>query len=500
MSRIKNSYRSFDDEHLNRAAEAVRKGMSFRNAEKKFGIPKSSIQRKVNNVQQNHFGRPTVFSDLEEKELSQCIALAAEWGFPLTAFDVRCITKKFLDTKGITEPRFKNNMPGKKWITGFFKRQSGELKTRMSNNIKRARAAVTPEMIESYFQELSASLKDVPRKALINYDETSMQDNPGNSKIIVRRNCKHPERIIDFSKSNFSVMFAGTASGVTLPPYVVYKADNLYGSWTEGGPAGTRYNKSKSGWFEGNIFEEWFQTIALPYLRKLGDCRKAIIGDNLASHISVRILEQCKENNIQFILLPPNSTHLCQPLDLAFFSPLKTVWRRQLTEWKLKYKGSIRKDQFPRLLKKTLDELGDHAAKNLIAGFQKSGIAPLNKNKVLTRLPTVSLAEDGSASTAGWMASFEEFLKSTREKETKVNPRRKKIAVTPGKSLTEENVIDELRKKETDTTQKQGGKKNPKKVTRQAGGNKRKHSGKETQKTKKIRGKKNEDDTNMKAT
>ncbi|KAJ4428133.1 hypothetical protein ANN_24147 [Periplaneta americana] len=249
---------------------------------------------------------------------------------------------------------------------------------RQSQNIKRARAAVSPEIIDSYFEELSETLKDVPPEAIINYDETSMQDNPGKSKVNVHRSCKYPERIIDFSKSNFSVMFASTTSGVALSSYVVYKADHLYSTWTEGGPAGTRYNRSKSGWFEGNIFEEWFETIALPYMKKLCDCPKAIIGDNLASHISVR------------------------------------------------------------------------------------------------RLPQVSQAEDDSASAARWTSSFEEFLKNTREKETKVNPRRKKITVTPGKSLTERNVIEELRKNET--AQKRREKENHKKVTHQARRNKRKAS------------------------
>lgn len=120
-------------------------------------------------------------------------------------------------------------------------------------------------------------------------------------------------------------MFSGTASGFALPPYIVYTADNLYNTWMEGGPKGTRYNRSKSGWFEGNIFEDWFEAIALPYLKSLGDGPKAIIGDNLASHISANIVKLCTENNIRFILLPPNSTHLCQPLDLAFLARLSQL-------------------------------------------------------------------------------------------------------------------------------------------------------------------------------
>lgn len=130
---------------------------------------------------------------------------------------------------------------------------------------------------------------------IINYDETNMTDDPGKCKVITRRGCKHPKRILDSSKSSVSVMFAGKASGFLLPPYVVYKAEHLYDSWIDGGPRGTRNNRSKSGWFDGVIFEDWFNKIVLPYFRKFPvDVPKAI-GDNLASHISLSVIDECKK-------------------------------------------------------------------------------------------------------------------------------------------------------------------------------------------------------------
>ena len=33
-------------------------------------------------------------------------------------------------------------------------------------------------------------------------------------------------------------MYAGFADGTLLAPYVVYKAKNMYDSWTTGGPQG----------------------------------------------------------------------------------------------------------------------------------------------------------------------------------------------------------------------------------------------------------------------
>ena len=91
---------------------------------------------------------------------------------------------------------------------------------------------------------------------------------------------------------------------------------------TQGGPKGTQYNRSKSGWFDRVCFDDWFRTIVLPWARKK-DCHKVIIGDNLSSHFSTDVLNLCDQHNISFVCLVPNSTHLTQPLDIAFYGPLK---------------------------------------------------------------------------------------------------------------------------------------------------------------------------------
>ncbi|XP_055533763.1 uncharacterized protein LOC129723520 isoform X2 [Wyeomyia smithii] len=146
---------------------------------------------------------------------------------------------------------------------------------------------------------------------------------------------------MDHSKSSFSVMFAAAADGFVLPPYVVYASVHLYSTWTEGGPKGTRYNRSKSGWFDKVIFEDWFTSMALPYFMNLNnDLPKVIIGDNLASHLSYKVMKSCLENSIRFVFLPPNATHLCQPLDVAYFRPLKQAWRKTLDIWKKQHRGT----------------------------------------------------------------------------------------------------------------------------------------------------------------
>ncbi|XP_072392346.1 uncharacterized protein [Diabrotica undecimpunctata] len=363
-------YRNFSEEQLHKAVEAVRSGISLRKAENKFGIPRCSINRAINGKNTGKVGRPFVLNEVDQNALVMCLCSAGDWGFPLTLYDIRLLVKAFLDRSGRNEHRFKNNMPGRDFVTSFLKHHQNTLSNKMCQNIRGSRAKVDHNAININFYELNQSMEEVLSHSVINYDETNMTDDPGRKKVVVRRRCRHPERIIDFSKSSTSVMFAAAGDRTLLPPYVTYKAENLNNTWTEHGPKGTVYNKSKSGWFTLEIFEDWFRKIALPYFSKQDkEEKKVMIGDNLASHISPYIIEECKKNNIIFILLPPNSTGLTQPLDVAFFCPLKIKWRETLDSWKTKNRGTVSKDTFLRLLKKCLEAMGEkNISQNVISG------------------------------------------------------------------------------------------------------------------------------------
>ena len=134
------------------------------------------------------------------------------------------------------------------------------------------------------------------------------------------------------TKASTSIMFCGSASGTMLPAYVVYKAEHIWSTWMEGGPKNVRYNRSKSGWFDINCFSDWFETVFIPQAKKLVG-KKVIIGDNLNSHFCGTVLKMAQDNNVTFTCLPPNSTHLLQPLDVAFYGPLKRLWRQVLDEF-----------------------------------------------------------------------------------------------------------------------------------------------------------------------
>jgi len=430
------TYKNFSDHDLQRAVALIKNGvLTERQAAEQFGIPKSTINRKRNKKNLKPVGRPCVLSTIEESMLLDGLVTAGKWGFPLTSKDIGFIVKNYLDTEGRKEQRFKDNLPGQDWLKLFLHRHNDVLTVKLCENIKRARVAVSCDTINLFFEELTKTIEGVDPELIINYDETNMTDDPGKKKVVVRRGTKHAECIKDTSKSSTSVMFCGTASGVILPLYVVYKAEHLYNTWTYNGPPGTRYNRSRSGWFDMTLFEDWFFSIVMPYFRKFPDKKKVMIGDNLASHVSTKVIESCKTNNISFVLLPPNSTHLTQPLDVAFFRPLKMKWKKQLDIWKDKNTGVLQKSQFPNILNKTMKELGPNASKNIIAGFEACGIVPLNPENVLKRIP-----RENSFSDDSWLNSFESHLAERRLNVISTNPRKKRVTVPAGKSISELNT------------------------------------------------------------
>ena len=113
-----------------------------------------------------------------------------------------------------------------------------------------------------------------------------------------------------------------------------------------------------------------------------------MLGDNLSSHISPKVIEACEENEIKLVCLPPNSTYITQPLDVAFLKTLKTAWRKIITEYIDSPAGctktSLDKQHFPEFLNKLLSALEPNQASNLQSG-SKCSVYPVNLNELLTK-------------------------------------------------------------------------------------------------------------------
>lgn len=430
---------NYNQEYVQRAVANVRNGnLSIRQAAERYGVPYSTVQRRVQGTHSLKYGRQPVLSEEEESHIVEASMICAQWGFPLRSTDIKIIVQQYLNAQGRTT-RFTDNRPGDDWFKCFLRRNP-TLTIKLAENTKRARAGLSYEVIEEYFQNLKKTLQDVPPENIINYDETNFGDDPGAVKVVTKRGSKHTFRTIDTSKSCTTVMFAIAGDGTLLPPYVVYKAKHMYEGWTENGLEGTRYNRSLSGWFDSDLFEDWFNKIALPYFKKLTG-PKMLLGDNLNSHLTLGVIKKCEENNIRFTLLPPNATHLLQPLDVAYFRPMKRAWKKNLEEWKKKNRGVLPKTLFPQQVKKTIELIGIRSAENCRAGFEACGVIPFNPNRVLQKIPR-NVQPDGTQEQA-WSQAIIDHLEQfkTDSGGKSLQKKGKKVNISPGKSIAAADLI-----------------------------------------------------------
>ena len=170
-----------------------------------------------------------------------------------------------------------------------------------------------------------------------------------NQKCVFKCGVKY--HIMNSTKSATSTMYTANAVGIIMPPYVVYKAEHLWDTWMVGGPKGSRYNRSKSGWFEMKHFQDWFLTFLQPYCKKFSGPKSSlettfqvIFPQMLSKHVKIK----------------KNSIHLCQPLDVVYYGPMKRHWRDILIKWKKTdccKTRSFQKEVFLQLLRMSLPKV-----------------------------------------------------------------------------------------------------------------------------------------------
>ncbi|KAJ8050139.1 Jerky protein-like-like [Holothuria leucospilota] len=381
----KRKYAQYDEDDVKAAIDAVKDGMSQAEASRRFSIPRGTLQNKIKETHSKKVGRPTVLSQDEESVIVMTLAEVAKWGYPMTHEEIKMTIKMYLDKQGRKEGRFKNNLPGDEFIRSFVLRN--QLSYRSPGNIKRARAKVGVEELNNFFKNVREVLVDTEPANIFNFDETNITDDPGLKRVLVPRGIGRVERVQEHSKS-ISIMACGSATGLLLPPFVVYKAQNIYENWTKNGPSGSKYAATKNGWFDRNTFERWFFEIFLPTVSSTPG-KKVLIGDNLASHFSVEVVQAAICSDVYFTALPPNTTHLTQPLDIAVFRPMKVMWKRILDEWRneSRRQGTLPKEVFPSLLAKLWEDVSHVVEKNLQSGFRKAGLCPFNPEEVLKIIP-----------------------------------------------------------------------------------------------------------------
>lgn len=381
--------KEYSSEALIEAVAKVKaKELSSYKAADEYGIPRSTIARHILGIKSSKIGegRPNRFPTHNEEELVHLVKAYAEFGFGLQKKEFMEIVIAYVEKTGL-EDKFKDGKPGDEWYQNFMKRWKHEISLRTPELLTLTRAlACNKTVVDAWFKLVKHTLEkldilDKPAQ-ILNCDETGLNTNPKNKKIICKRGTKNPVTIAPGSgKEQYTVLSTISAAGKNFPPFILYAGKNLYKEWMTGGPVGTLYGVTVNGWMETAVFTEYFQCL-VKWLEKTPK-PVLMVFDGHMSHISLQTVELAIQNKITILCLPAHCSHLLQPLDIGIFRQVKTTWREILAKY---YKESrlkaVGKATFPSLVKKLYDQSFKPA--HIVQSFSKAGLFPFDPSAVAT--------------------------------------------------------------------------------------------------------------------
>lgn len=128
----------------------------------------------------------------------------------------------------------------------------------------------------------------------------------------------------------------------------------------------------------------------------------------------MKFIEFCDANKILLAIFPPHATHTLQPLDVGMFSPLAAAYSAALTAHLTRSQGicSITKRDFFSLFSTAWNT--SFTAKNVLAAFKATGIAPLDPQVILQRFASKNDSRPSSSGSASSVLSASDWRKIER--------------------------------------------------------------------------------------
>ena len=156
------------------------------------------------------------------------------------------------------------------------------------------------------------------------------------AKVVISKHEKQAFSAQSGSREWVSLIEAISATGRSLPLFVIFKGVNKLKAWLDIlEDIHSEIATSENGWTDNELGVDWLKRCFEPATAKYlhGDYQLLMV-DGHASHISTEFIKFCNEKKITPLCLPPHTTHLLQPLDVSVFGPClgskKNNWRPSL--------------------------------------------------------------------------------------------------------------------------------------------------------------------------
>ena len=280
---------------------------------------------------------------------------------------------------------------GKRWTERFLKR-NGQLETAYSRALDNNRAKAThPGTIRRWFDLLASVVKEyeILPENVYNFDEKGvLMGMASGTKVITKIKDKRRFKTQPGNRELVTIIEAVNSMGWAIPPTLVFKAKHQQSSWWEQDIVrDTKIAVSPRGWTDSELAVEWLTEVFDPSTKEVtnGTTYRLLVLDGHDSHVTWQFVMACHARRILPLCLPPHTTHLLQPLDIAIFGSLQKAYGDLVTQKCENGVDSINKDLFISLY----IEAREHTFRPTViqAGFRATGLIPLDPQQVFKRLP-----------------------------------------------------------------------------------------------------------------
>uniref|UniRef100_A0A2A4J4D1 Ig-like domain-containing protein n=1 Tax=Heliothis virescens TaxID=7102 RepID=A0A2A4J4D1_HELVI len=372
---------SWSQDQLRRGFNLVADGKPIREAARSCGVPFSTLQERIKNKNSNkpQLGRNTVFTREQENEMATQVKFLGKIFYGCTSLQIRKMAYEYA-VKNNIKHNFNDTfeLAGKDWLKGFIKRNHLSIRKAQGMSLNRATAFNKNEvgMFFKLLTELMDKYKFLPRN-IWNVDETGISAVQDPGKIVAEKGQKRVGSITSGERGKtVTAVCAVNATGVYVPPMLIYPRQRHSSALETDGPRGAVYRCSKNGWINEDLFVDWLKHFA-EFTKPSENEPILLVLDNHASHISLRAYEFCKGNNIVMLSLPPHGSHRIQPLDVSVYGPLKAAYKQECNLFIKNQLGKkITQNDLASLFRKAFQKIA--TIPKAEAGFAATGIYPLN--------------------------------------------------------------------------------------------------------------------------
>ncbi|CAI7836010.1 unnamed protein product, partial [Closterium sp. NIES-53] len=192
--------------------------------------------------------------------------------------------------------------------------------------------------VESFreFVRQMRSLHDYPLDLILNADQTPLfLEMPAERTLEMKGAWTVHVRSAGYEKERVTVMLAVTASGLKLPPYVVFKRKTIPKVPI---PAVMVVLAQDKGWMDESLVQDWITQVMVPFLKPLREstgCRREalVVLDSYRGHLTEVVGQTMRMFRLSRAVIPGGCTPLVQPLDVSINRAFKCGVRHRYSSW-----------------------------------------------------------------------------------------------------------------------------------------------------------------------